>query len=105
MKVVFLEEAVDCLNELVKVLYEDGYFGFKESAFQYVDDIYDFVEYDIAKSPKKKAPVYFDKYGKDMSYIAYKRNENTTWYVFFNYADDVYSIRFIGNNHNVGQYL
>ena len=105
MKTEFLEEAIIYLNELVEILYQEGYFGFKEDAYEYVDDIFDTVMSDINNMPKKKAPAYFDRYGKDMDYITYRKNNNTTWYIFFNLVNQTYQIRYIGNNHNIGQHL
>ena len=43
----------DKLNNLVKVLYEEGYFGFIDSAIAYVDDIYGFI-YSIPAQRHKK---------------------------------------------------
>jgi hypothetical protein len=40
-----------------------------------------------------------------MSYAVFKKNNNTSWYVFFNYEDDIYYVRYIGNNHTCAQYL
>jgi hypothetical protein len=55
--------------------------------------------------PAKKAPKFFNKYGEDLSYICIKKNSNTSWYVFFNFEDDIYYIRYIGNNHILAQYI
>ncbi|KAA6331699.1 hypothetical protein EZS27_019729 [termite gut metagenome] len=35
----------------------------------------------------------------------FKKNNHTQWYVFFNLENDVYYIRYIGNNHTVSQHL
>ena len=39
MRIIFLPEVLEYFNELTTILYEKEYFGFKESAFQYVDDL------------------------------------------------------------------
>jgi len=40
MKIIY-HNVIEYLNELVNVLYEQNYFGFKESAYDYVDWILD----------------------------------------------------------------
>lgn len=105
MKIIYHKQVVKYLNELVDILHEQNYFGFIESAYDYVDWIFDRIESNIAVLPAKKAPDYFSKYGKDLSYISLKRNTNTTWYVFFNYESDLFHVRYISNNHIVAKYL
>jgi len=105
MKIIYHNKVIVYLNELVNILYEQNYFGFKESAYDYVDWILDKVTQDISKTPAKKAPKYFDKYGENLSYIALKRNSQTTWYVFFHFEENIFYIRYIGNNHIVAQHL
>ena len=39
MKVLFLPEVEDYLYKLTKVLYQKGYFVFKESAVEYIIDL------------------------------------------------------------------
>ena len=105
MKVIYHKQVVIYLNELVDVLYKKDYFGFKESAYDYVDWILDRIENNIAVLPSKTAPEYFAKYGKNLSYISLKKNSQTTWYVFFNHEADLYHVRYISNNHVIAQYL
>ncbi|MDR3226355.1 MAG: hypothetical protein LBT56_01620 [Prevotellaceae bacterium] len=38
IEIKYLETVVEDLNRLVDILYERDYFGFKDSAKQYVDD-------------------------------------------------------------------
>ncbi len=103
--IIFDKSVEVYLNELIDILYEKEYFGFKESAYEYVEWIIDSIENNINKIPYKVAPPYFSKYGKNLYYCVFKRNENTQWYVFFNYEDDVFYIRYIGNNHNCSQFI
>jgi len=109
MRVLFLPEVLEYFNELTTILYEKEYFGFEESAVQYVDDLLAEIQTTISNRHKKVAPSYFDRYGVDMSYIAIKKNKNTQWYIFFTvyqYNEDaVYLVRHISNNHVVAQYL
>jgi hypothetical protein len=105
MTVIFSPEAADYLADLIEALYLNDYFGFKESAKKYVADLAIDIKTTIDKRINKPAPPYFDRYGGNMSYSVFKKNKNTQWYVFFNYYDDIYYIRYIGNNHTCAQYL
>ena len=60
------------------MFYEQNYFGFKESAYDYVDWIFDRIESNIHAILSKTAPEYFSKYGNNLSYISLKRNSQTT---------------------------
>jgi hypothetical protein len=99
MNVVISPVAIDYLEELTFILYEKGYFGFYESACDYVDHIFDFIYLQLPTKPKQIAPKHFSKYGINMYYVTYKPNKRTTWYIFFNFKDDRYLIRYITNNH------
>jgi len=57
MKIIYHRQVVVYLNELVDLLYEQNYFGFKESAHDYVDWIFDRIESNIAVSISKAAPI------------------------------------------------
>mgnify|MGYP001236391310 FL=1 len=105
MSVLFDKRVEEYLNELVDVLYGNDYFGLKSSAYDYVEWIIDTVEQEIYTIPCKIAPTYFSRYGKNLYYSVFKRNNNTQWYVFFNLIDDLYYIRYIGNNHNCAQFI
>ena len=105
MKVIFDDVVEVYLNELIDILYEKEYFGFKATAYDYVGWIIDSIEKDIAKMPYKVAPPYFSRYGKNLYYSVFKRNNETQWYVFFNFEADVFFIRYIGSNHNCAKYI
>ncbi len=49
VKIVFQHNVVDFLDELLFVLYEENYFSYKSSAYEYVLKIADFIEYNIEK--------------------------------------------------------
>ena len=104
MEVRFSHTVRIYLSDLIQILYEKEYFGFEKDATEYVNDLIDDI-LTIDRKYKKFAPDYFSKYGKNMYYVSYRKNKNTTWYVFFNYSEGIYYIRYIGNNHNIGQYL
>lgn len=105
MLVLFDKKVEDYLSELIEILYGKEYFGFVDAAYNYVDELIDEIEKTIDIKPYKQAPQYFSKYGKDLLYFGIKKNDNTQWYIFFNYENGVYFIRYIGNNHNCAKYL
>lgn len=104
-KLYFSRKAVLYLSDLVEILYENDYFGFKEQAKNYVSELVRGVEstFDIAQ--KKKAPSYFTRYGQNLYYVSYPKNKHTTWYFFFTQKDEGYFVEYIGNNHNIGHLL
>lgn len=105
MIVQFHKDVEDYLVELIEVLYEREYFGFKESAIQYVRELIFEIRNTISKKTKKVAPKYFSKYGENLFYTNFRKNKTTSWYVFFNIENTVYTIYYIGNNHSVSHYL
>lgn len=105
MKIFFSPQVRVYLRELSELLYEKEYFGFEEDAYKYVEDIINDIVASLHHKSKKTAPEYFSVYGKNLLYAVFKKNNNTQWYVFFNYEDDIYYIRYIGNNHNCAQYF
>lgn len=105
MKVIFAPEVEDDLFDLVEILVQKGYLGTYDFAISYVEDLVYFIQANIQKKIRMKAPAYFNKFGSDLWYIAYRRNINTTWYIFFTQMEDVYWVKYITNNHVVAQYL
>ena len=95
---IFYSEAFENqINEIVGILFEKGYLGFKESALEYGDKIYDFILKNIDKPISRFSPKNFEKFGE--FYIKYKANENTTWYIFFDKKDHRFLVNHIFNNH------
>ena len=105
MKVIYHKRVSEYLNELIDILYYKEYFGYKESAYDYVDWILEQIESSIDEKVKRPAPKYFDRYKQGLFYVIYKRNSNTSWYIFFQKREDTYLIFYIGNNHNCAQYF
>lgn len=109
MSVEFLPEALEYFNELSTILFEEEYFGFEESALSYVDDLVDDIERSLHTKIKKKAPPYFNRYGRNMQYAAFRKNKATEWYVFFTKykynGEVIYLVRYISNNHVIAKYL
>lgn len=105
MRVVFAPEVEEDLYGLIKILVEKEYLGTYPFAISYVEELIADIQQNIHSKLKKKAPAFFERYGKDMYYITYQRNSNTTWYIFFSVIGDTYFIKYITNNHVSGQYI
>jgi hypothetical protein len=82
------------LYNLVFTLHSKEYFGFIESAFDYVDKIIEFIQ---SIPSQKYKPTYNKKFGA--YYISYKANSNTTWYIIFDKQENRYFVNEITNNH------
>jgi hypothetical protein len=93
------------LDELIDILIDAEYFSSYDASVQYIEDLVNYIEKNIAMHPYKFAPAYFSKYGDNLLYITYKRNRQTTWYVFFQKFDSSYLIRYIATNHVVAKYF
>lgn len=99
------------LSELIKILFEKDYFSFEDDAIDYVTDLISSIEKDLPLKVRKKAPKYFHRYGKDLYYSSFRKNRETTWYVFYTiYYDkeiktETFLIRFISNNHVIANYI
>ncbi len=97
-QIEYRPEVQEYLYDLVRVLYKKGYFGFMESAQEYVDGITNDIERYIHTTTHHPTTGRLKKYGK--YYASFPRkHKRTTWYVFFNKNKDRYSIKYIVNNH------
>ena len=97
IKVVFTPHVIDFLDDLVRVLYKEEYFGFIDTVEEYVSKIYDAVPENIKVSTHKLTPQKLQYLGSN--YIFYKSNKRTTWYIFFEKKNQNYLITGIINNH------
>ncbi|MCL2040458.1 MAG: hypothetical protein FWG84_00270 [Bacteroidales bacterium] len=109
MSVIFIPKVQEYLDELVPILYENGYFVFESAAHNYVESLIDDIMADLPTRQHRPAPPHFDKYGKGMYYTFFRKNKRTTWYVFFtkylNNGETIYLVRYIANNHVIAQFL
>jgi hypothetical protein len=105
MKVIFAPSVREYLKDVSEILYEKEYFGFAEDAIRYIDSLTLDIYNTLPRRLHKPAPPYFERYGKELLYAVFKKNDNTQWYVFFNKEDDIFLIRYISNNHLIAQYL
>ena len=97
IKVIFTPPVIDFLDDLVRILYKKEYFGFVETAEEYVLKLYDAVPENIKSSTHRLTPKSLKHLGSN--YIFYKSNNRTTWYVFFEKKNQSYLITGIINNH------
>jgi pyoverdine/dityrosine biosynthesis protein Dit1 len=98
IKVVFTPYVIDFLDDLVHILYKREYFGYIETAEEYVLKIYDAVPENIKLSTHKITPQSLKYLGSN--HIFYKSNNRTTWYIFFEKQNAVFLITGIINNHS-----
>ncbi|MES2544981.1 MAG: hypothetical protein V4548_08860 [Bacteroidota bacterium] len=98
IEVIFSKNVIFYLDELVYVLYKNEYFGFIETAEEYVSAIYDNVSEIILMNNHNQTPKSLQHFGK--FYIFYKSNERTTWFVFFEKSNDRILVKRIINNHS-----
>lgn len=110
-QVLALPEVRNYFAELMQILYDEGYFSFEENAIEYVTDLFADIEQNLPTKSRKPAPVYFEKYGKDLYYASFRKSKHTQWYVFFTIHTDTFSdtqiflIKYVSNNHMVSQHL
>ena len=109
MNVSFLPKVYDYLESLIPILHNNGYFSYEHDAIEYVDGLIDEIQTKLPTSLHKPAPPYFNKYGKNMKYVVFKKNKRTSWYAFFKTynknGEKIFLIRYIANNHTVAQHL
>lgn len=98
IEVIFTPSTIRYLDDLVNILYKKEYFGFIESAEEYVSAIYDAVPERIKKTSHKKTPMSIQYLG--LNYVFYKANTRTTWYIFFEKRDKNYLITGVLNNNS-----
>lgn len=79
-RIDYLPEVRTYLEDLILVLFEKEYFGFKESAKKYVSQLIDYVDEEALTIPHKTSPKQLRYLGR--YYFIYKPNNRTTWYIF-----------------------
>lgn len=104
-QVIFLREAAEYLEEVSLVLYDLQYFGFKDTCKEYIDRISNYAYRYVGILPGKPAPAHFNRYGKNMRYITYHSNKQTSWYIFYQHHNNQYIVRHITNNHVAAHYM
>ena len=109
MKVLAVPEVIEYLKYLTTILYEKGNFGNEEYAQGYVNALINDINATLSIRPSKPAPINFEKYGKELKYTSFRKNRQTTWYVFFEVYQEngeiIYLIKHVENNHPAAQYF
>jgi hypothetical protein len=109
MKVLALPEVRQYLDELSYILYEKDYFSYLETAENYVEELFEDIKNTLPNRQKRYAPLYFERYGKNMYYSVFRKSKYTQWYVFFNIYNNrgelIYLVRYISNNHVIAHLL
>jgi len=75
----FSESVNSYFDELIATLFWQNYFGFMDSAFQYVVGMRNYIETYISILPAYLAPHYFSKYQTGMKYIRYTPNNSRNY--------------------------
>jgi hypothetical protein len=96
-KIIYDKRVADYLDDLVYHLFQNDYFSYYENAENYLAKIVSFISLNIHTFPHKSTPKPLLHLGSQ--YIFYKSNARTTWYIFFEKADEDYFISGILNNH------
>lgn len=107
-EVVYTKQALLQFEESVKELVEQGYFGDEDYAVMYMRDIFRYFALNLQYSVSVEAPDCFTRYcvdGKDLHYVRYRKNTQTTWYAFYEELEKVYSIVYLANNKLIGHLL
>ena len=109
MKVLFLPEVSQQFIDLVGILYDKGYMSFLDQALAYSESLFREIQSSLPLKVHRKAPSWFNRFGKDMDYAVFPKNDHTTWYVFFNVyeigRESVYLVRYMSNNHVIAHHL
>ena len=96
--IIFQRNVQIFLEDLVDILFEKEYFGFKEDAKIYVNEIVQYVNHHNFETGIKKTPDSHKKFGK--YYLKYKANNRTFWYIFFDRKENRFLVNHILNNHS-----
>jgi hypothetical protein len=93
-KIILSEASINRLNELIRVLFDEEYFGFVETAIDYALKIYEFIKTIPNRSHRLTKNPHYGTF-----YCRYKANNRTDWYILFDKENDQYLIKNIINNH------
>lgn len=109
MMVLFLPEVSQQFIDLVGILYDKGYMSFLDQALAYSESLFREIQSSLPLKVHRKAPSWFNRFGKAMDYAVFPKNDHTTWYVFFNVyeigGESVYLVRYMSNNHVIAYHL
>ena len=95
--ILYSEEVEIFLNDLIDILFDNEYLGFREDAQDYAIKIVEFINQSISTYPSKHTPPNLSQFGE--KFMLYKANNHTSWYIFFDQNEHKFLIKFITNNH------
>jgi hypothetical protein len=109
MRVLATTKVNEYWENLITILYENGYFGSEKFAQRYVDELVYDIKTNLPYVTSKPTPKHFEQYGEGLRYASFKKNRRTTWYVFFETYEEneeiTYLVCHIENNHTAAHYL
>ncbi|MCQ2053637.1 MAG: hypothetical protein MJZ03_06885 [archaeon] len=106
MKKVIYSRLVEIfLLDSITQLVERGYFSEEEYAVIYIRELITYFSLNLNNLVSYEAPSYFNRYGDHLQYAMFNKSARTTWYAFFEETDTEFHIKYLGNNHLIGQYL
>ena len=83
--------------------------SFLDQALAYSESLFREIQSSLPLKVHRKAPSWFNRFGKAMDYAVFPKNDHTTWYVFFNVyeigGESVYLVRYMSNNHVIAHHL
>ncbi|MBC7525071.1 MAG: hypothetical protein H7239_11610 [Flavobacterium sp.] len=97
IEILISNQASNYLDDLIEILYKKDYFGFLESAEEYISSIYEFIYSSINTFPSKETPSQIRFLGS--KYLFFKTKSRTTWYIFFENKKLTYVVTHICNNN------
>ena len=92
--IFYAPKVSEYLSNLIDILYENGYFSYRDSAKEYVIDLRNKIELSLPLSTPRH-PRYRRKiYGKCTKYITIRKNRHTSYYIFFLQKADKYIVTY-----------
>jgi hypothetical protein len=79
--ILFTDEVLDYLDNLIYILYQDKYFSFLENSHNYVLGIYDFIDENIPSAYIKTAPKSLLKYGDFLYFLQFQSKNNLVYFL------------------------
>jgi len=98
MKIIYHKEVKIFFNDLIDVLFEQGYFSDSNNAVRYALKLKSEIQKTIHIKQRHNTPQRLIKYGKH--YKKFSISKRTTWVVFYTLKNGTYYINYITNNHS-----
>ena len=109
MRVLFLPEVAEQFLKIAEILYDKGYMSFVDDAVAYSEELFRDIRYGIHLKVKRNVPEHLRVIYGSTYYSVFKKNRQTTWYVFYDIytvgSEKTFLIRYLTNNHVVSHRL